>query len=64
MQGDIRQAIELAAALNAAGTDAAFHVFEARVSRAMCKMLLRLGHPAYPAILVMNNWLKMHVPVS
>ena len=34
----------------------------AKVSRAM-QMLLRLGDPSYPATLVMDNWLKVHVPV-
>lgn len=62
--GDIRQAVELAAALNAAGTDAAMHVFEGHGFEGHMQMLLRLGDPTYPATLVMDNWLKTHVPVS
>lgn len=63
-QGDIRQAVELAAALNAAGTDAALHVFEGQGFEGHMQMLLRLGDPNYAATSVMDNWLKMHVPVA
>ena len=63
-QGDIRQACELAAALNAAGTDTALHVFEGLSFEGHMQMLLRLGDPTYPATLVMSNWLEEHVPVT
>lgn len=63
-QGDIRQAVELSAALEAAGTDVAFHVFEGDSFEGHMQMLLRLGDPTYPATLVMDNWLKVHVPVT
>ncbi|KAJ5628802.1 Alpha/Beta hydrolase protein [Penicillium lividum] len=63
-QGDIRQAVELAAALNAAGTDTAVHVFEGKGFEGHVQMLLQLGDPAYAATLVMDNWLNMHVPVN
>ncbi|KAH8901355.1 alpha/beta-hydrolase [Thozetella sp. PMI_491] len=62
-QGDIRQAIELSAALNAAGTDAALHVFEGESFEGHVQMLLRLGKPSYPATSVMDQWLETHVPV-
>lgn len=58
-QGDIRQAVELSAALEAVGIDVAFHVFEGHM-----QMLLRLGDPTYPATLVMDNWLQVRVPVT
>ena len=63
-QGDIRQAVELGTALKAAGTDAALHVFEGEWFEGHIQMLLRQGDPTYPATLVMDNWLKMHVPVT
>jgi hypothetical protein len=63
-QGDILQAIELAAVLNAAGTNAALYVFEGDGFEGHMQMLLRLGDPTYPATLVMDNWLKIHVPVA
>lgn len=62
--GDIRQAVELVAALNAAGTDTALHVFEGQGFEGHVQMLLRLGDPTYPATTVMDNWLKAHVPVA
>ncbi|KAL4785166.1 hypothetical protein BJX76DRAFT_356340 [Aspergillus varians] len=58
-QGDIRQAVELVNTLTAAGSDAVMHVFEGHL-----QMLLRLGDPAYPATLVMEDWLKGNVPVA
>ncbi|KAK9428017.1 Alpha/Beta hydrolase protein [Lipomyces doorenjongii] len=63
-QGDIRQAVELVAALDAAGTNTALHVFEGQSFEGHMQMLLRIGDPTYPATLVMDNWLKMHVPVA
>lgn len=63
-QGDIRQAVELTAALSAAGTDAALHVFEGQSFEGHMQMLLRLGDPAYPATRVMDDWLDKHVPVQ
>ncbi|KAJ6180866.1 Alpha/beta hydrolase fold-3 [Penicillium mononematosum] len=63
-QGDVRQAVELSAALEAAGTDGALHVFEGEGFEGHMQMLLRLGDPTYPATLVMDNWLKVHVPVT
>lgn len=61
--GDIHQAVELAVALNAAGTDTTLHVFEGQGFEGHIQMLLRLGDPTYPATAVMDNWLKIHVPV-
>ncbi|KAJ5511942.1 Alpha/beta hydrolase fold-3 [Penicillium expansum] len=63
-QGDIRQAVELSAALEAAGTDVALHVFEGESFEGHMQMLLRLGDTTYPATLVMDKWLKVHVPVT
>ncbi|KAH8196947.1 hypothetical protein TruAng_008874 [Truncatella angustata] len=63
-QGDIRQVVEFAAALNAAGTDADIHVFEGQSFEGHMQMLLRLGDSEYPATLVMDDWLKKHVPVA
>lgn len=63
-QGDIRQAIELCAALNAAGTDAALHVFEGAFFEGHVQMLLRIGKSNYPATAVMDDWLKRKVPIS
>ncbi|KAJ6143534.1 hypothetical protein N7471_002987 [Penicillium samsonianum] len=63
-QGDIRQAVELSAALEAAGTDVALHVFEGESFEGHMQMLLRLGDSTYPATLVMDDWLKVHVPVT
>ncbi|KAF9889223.1 hypothetical protein FE257_007536 [Aspergillus nanangensis] len=63
-QGDIRQAVELAGALNAAGTDVALHIFEGEGFEGHVQMLLRLGDPAYPATSVMDDWLDVHVPVA
>lgn len=62
-QGDIRQAVELSAALKAAGTDAALHVFEGQFFEGHMQMLLRIGEPSYPATSVMDEWLKLKVPV-
>ncbi|KAF2964043.1 hypothetical protein GQX73_g9531 [Xylaria multiplex] len=62
--GDIRQAVELSAALNAAGTDAALHVFEGQSFEGHMQMLLRIGDTSYPATSVMDDWLKVHVPLS
>ncbi|OJI98892.1 hypothetical protein ASPVEDRAFT_148058 [Aspergillus versicolor CBS 583.65] len=63
-QGDIRQAMELEAALKAAGTSAAVHVFEGQGFHGHVRMLLRLGDVDYPATVVMDNWLREHVPIS
>ncbi|KAF5013127.1 hypothetical protein FDECE_847 [Fusarium decemcellulare] len=63
-QGDVRQAIEFAAVLDAAGTDATLHVFEGQGFKGHMQMLLRIGDLTYPATLVMDNWLKVHVPVA
>ncbi|KAI0534484.1 alpha/beta-hydrolase [Xylaria digitata] len=62
--GGIRQAVELSAALNAAGTDAALHVFEGQSFEGHMQMLLRIGNTGYPATSVMDDWLKVHVPLS
>ncbi|OAK95939.1 alpha/beta-hydrolase [Phaeosphaeriaceae sp. SRC1lsM3a] len=61
-QGDIRQAVELSAALNAAGTEAALHVFEGESFEGHMAMLLRIGDPHYPATQVLDDWLACHVP--
>lgn len=63
-QGDIRQAVELEAALRAAGTSSAVHVFEGQGFHGHVRMLLRLGDLDYPATVVMDDWLREHVPVS
>ncbi|KGO77827.1 Alpha/beta hydrolase fold-3 [Penicillium italicum] len=63
-QGDVRQAVELSVALEAAGTDVALHVFEGESFEGHMQMLLRLGDPTYPATLVTDHWLKVHVPVT
>ncbi|KAE8416556.1 Alpha/Beta hydrolase protein [Aspergillus pseudocaelatus] len=63
-QGGVRQAVELVAALKAAGTDAVLRVFEGQGFEGHVQMLLRLGDPAYPATLVMDEWLRTHVPVD
>jgi acetyl esterase/lipase len=61
--GDIRQAMELTAALSAAGTSAALHVFEGDFFEGHVQMLLRLGIEEYPATLVMERWLQQHASV-
>ncbi|RSL53016.1 hypothetical protein CEP54_010642 [Fusarium duplospermum] len=63
-QGDIRQAVEFAAALTAAGIEVALHVFEDEGFEGHMQMLLRLGDQKYPATSVMDNWLNEHVPVA
>ncbi|KAE8132705.1 Alpha/Beta hydrolase protein [Aspergillus pseudotamarii] len=63
-QGGVRQAVELVAALKAAGTDAVLRVFEGQGFEGHIQMLLQLGDPAYPATLVMDEWLRLHVPVD
>ncbi|KAM0431355.1 hypothetical protein ACHAPT_005331 [Fusarium lateritium] len=63
-QGDIRQAVEFAAALTAAGTEVDLHVFEGTGFEGHMQMLLRLGDPEYPATSVMDVWLDAHVPVA
>ncbi|KAK0367706.1 hypothetical protein CLIM01_14937 [Colletotrichum limetticola] len=62
-QGDVRQAIEFAAVLNAAGTKNALHVFEGSAFEGHMAMLLRLGDVTYPATLVMDKWLDDYFPV-
>lgn len=62
--GDIRQAVEFDAALNAAGTNSALHVFEGQSYEGHMSMLLRIGDPSYPATLIMDRWLEEHVPMS
>jgi acetyl esterase/lipase len=59
--GDIRQAVELDAALNAAGTNTSLHVFEGESFEGHVQMLLRIGDPVYPATLVLDKWLKKYV---
>lgn len=62
-QGDIREAVELAAALQAAGSDAALHVFEGEFFEGHMQILLRLGDPEDPATSVPDAWLSTYVPV-
>jgi acetyl esterase/lipase len=62
-QGDIRQAVELSATLNAVGTRTAMHVFEGEAFEGHIAMLLRIGDPKYPATKVLDEWLQMWVPV-
>lgn len=61
--GDVRQALELTAALSAAGTSCVLHVFEGHFFEGHIQMLLRLGREEYPATLVMERWLQQHVPL-
>ncbi|CAG9952620.1 unnamed protein product [Clonostachys rosea f. rosea IK726] len=63
-QGDIRQAEELKAVLNAAGTSVNLHVFEGESFEGHMQILLRLGDEEYPATEVLDKWLQIHVPVS
>ncbi|CAI7665108.1 unnamed protein product [Penicillium pancosmium] len=63
-QGDVRQAVELAAALHASGTKVDLRVFEGEGFEGHVRMLLRLGDPSYPATLVLEDWLRLHLPVS
>lgn len=63
-QGDIRQAVEFDAAMTAAGTEVALHVFEGEWFEGHVQMLLKLGDPEYPATSVMDNWLNEHVPLA
>jgi acetyl esterase/lipase len=63
-QGDIRQAVELSAALNAVGTSTAYHVFEGEGFEGHMAMLLRIGDTSYPATTILDNWLQAVVPVS
>lgn len=56
--GDIRQAIELSAALKAADTECALHVFEGPGFEGHMAMLLRLGDTSYPATVVLDRWLS------
>lgn len=62
--GDVRQAIELSAALKAAGTECALHVFEGPGFEGHMAMLLRLGDAAYPATAVLDHWLSSHIPLA
>ena len=63
-QGDVRQSVEFSAALRAAGTNVALHVFEGQGFEGHIRMLLHLGKPDYPATRVMDAWLEKHVPVD
>jgi acetyl esterase/lipase len=62
--GDIRQAVEFAAALEASGTAVALHVFEGRSFEGHVQMLLRLGEADYPATSILDEWLERYVPVA
>jgi acetyl esterase/lipase len=62
--GGIRQAVEFAAVLEAAGTDVELHVFEGRSFEGHMQMLLRLGEGEFPATGVMDGWLRRYVPVG
>lgn len=62
-QGDVRQAVELSAALSAAGTNNALHVFKGEGFEGHVQMLLRLGDKAYPATEVLDRWLVQYIPV-
>ncbi|KAL4872624.1 Alpha/Beta hydrolase protein [Aspergillus spectabilis] len=63
-RGDIRQAVEFVAALEAAGTEAALHVFEGEWFEGHVRILLELGDPTYPATVVLDEWLRVHVPMA
>jgi len=56
--GDVRQAVEFAAVLEAADTPVALHVFEGMGFEGHMQILLRLGQPDYPATDVMDKWLR------
>lgn len=62
--GDIWQAVEFAAALEASDTAVALHVFEGQSFEGHVQILLRLGEPDYPATTVMDQWLRKHVPID
>ncbi|CAG7981101.1 unnamed protein product [Penicillium salamii] len=62
--GDIRQAVELSLALKASGTTVDLHVFEGEFFEGHVQLLLRLGNPEYPATLVLDDWLELHVPIT
>lgn len=61
--GDVRQAMEFSTVLKAVGTTVDLHVFEGFSFQGHIEILLRLGDPTYPATLVMDEWLELHVPV-
>lgn len=62
--GDIRQAVEFAAALEASDTTVSLHVFEGQSFEGHVQLLLRLGELDYPATTVMDQWLRKHVPID
>jgi acetyl esterase/lipase len=62
--GGIRQAVEFAAVLEAAGTDIELRIFEGRSFEGHMQMLLRLGEEGFPATGVLDEWLRQHVPVG
>lgn len=62
--GGIRQAVEFAAVLEAAGTDVELRVFEGRSFEGHVQMLLRLGEEGFPATVVLDGWLGRYVPVG
>jgi hypothetical protein len=54
-QGDIRQAVEFSASLNAVGTPTDLHVFEGESFEGHMAMLLSIGGPSYPATHAMDD---------
>jgi len=62
--GGVRQAVEFAAVLEAAGTDVEVRVFEGRSFEGHVQMLLRLGEMNFPATGIMDGWLRRYVPVG
>jgi acetyl esterase/lipase len=62
--GGVRQAVEFAAVLEAAGTDVELRVFEGRSFEGHVQMLLRLGEVDFPATGIMDEWLRQNVPVG
>jgi hypothetical protein len=60
----VRQAVEFAAVLEAAGTDVELRVFEGRSFEGHVQMLLRLGEMDFPATEVMDGWLRRYVLVG
>ncbi|KAL5341625.1 Alpha/Beta hydrolase protein [Aspergillus crustosus] len=62
--GDIRQAVEFVAALDAAGTAAELRVFDGEWFEGHVRILLALGDVVYPATGVLDRWLERYAPVG
>ena len=56
--GDIRQAVDFAAALEASDTAVDLHVFEGQSFEGHMQILLHFRKLEYPATAVMDQWLE------